>query len=153
LDLFSVLSVFSVVKQEGGVMALTAAQVTQVFEVAGVPQDGVGAVFASVATLFGAEFESYDMSAVVARITAKLSALTASQEARVTNLLDRYTAISATSPLQVRGSAAARGTLADYPAEREAIRVALGNVLGIAVPSGGFMAEAQRMARGTRVER
>jgi hypothetical protein len=134
-------------------VALTAAQVTQVFEVVGVPQDGVGEVFASVATLFGAEFESYDMSAVVARITAKLSALTASQESRVTNLLDRYTTISATSPLQVRGSAKTSGTLADHPAEREAIRAALGNVLGIAVPSGGFMAEAQRMARGTRVER
>jgi len=135
-------------------MALTAAQITQVFEVLGVPQDGTGEVFASVATLFGAEFESYDMSAVVARITAKLGALTSPQEARVTNLLDRHTAISATSPLQVRGSAKASGTLADHPAERDAIRTALGNVVGLAVPSGGFMAEAQRLAQGGgRVER
>lgn len=135
-------------------MALTAAQTTQVFEILGIPEDGTGEVFASVATLFGSEFESYDMSAIVDRIGDKLDALTASQEARVTELLARHTAISATSPLQVRGSAKATGTLADHPAEREALRVALGNVLGLAVPSGGFMAEAQRLARGGgKVER
>ncbi|MCY3019371.1 MAG: hypothetical protein NTW87_10150 [Planctomycetota bacterium] len=135
-------------------MALTAAQVTQVFEILGIPEDGTGEVFASVATLFGPAFESYDMSAIVARINAKLNTLAASQLARVTDLLDRHTAITATSPLQLRGTARASGTLADHPAEREAIRTALGTVLGVAVPSGGFMAEAQRMARGGgRVER
>jgi hypothetical protein len=135
-------------------MALTAAQTTQVFEILGVPEDGTGEVFASVATMFGAEFESYDMAAVVAKIGDKLEGLSASQEARVAELLARHAAISATSPVKVRGSAKASGTLADHPAEREAIRVALGNVLGVAVPSGGFLAEAQRAARGGgRVER
>ena len=135
-------------------MALTAAQTTQVFEILGVPQDGTGEVFASVATLFGAEFESYDMAAIVDKIGDKLDALTASQEARVVELLARHSAITATSPLQVSGTNAARGKLADYPAEREALRTALGNVLGLATPSGGFMAEAQRLARGGgKVER
>lgn len=88
------------------------------------------------------------MAAIVARIDAKLAALTASQLARVTELLDRHTAISATSPLQVHESSGGRGTIVHHPAEREAVRTTLGNVLGIAVPSGGFMAEARRMSAG-----
>jgi len=130
-------------------MALSAAQVTQVFEILGVPQAGSGDVIGSVATLFGAEFESYDMSGLVSRITAKLAALTAEQIARATTLLDRHTAITASSPLQVQAtSGGSRGILADHPAEREAIRSALGNVIGIAVPAGGFVAEVKRAARG-----
>lgn len=129
-------------------MPLTAAQTTHIFEILGVPQSGAGEVFASVATLFGAEYESYDMSSVVTKIGATLAALSAEQIARVTTLLDRHTAITSSSPVEVRESAEAKGTLANHPAEREYIRSALGNILGLAVPSGGFMAEAMRLARG-----
>ncbi|HYF49514.1 MAG TPA: hypothetical protein VEJ63_08915 [Planctomycetota bacterium] len=130
-------------------MPLSATQTTQVFEILGVPQDGSGDVFASVATLFGAEYETYDMAAIVSRINTKLAALTATQITRVTELLDRFTSITATSPLQVEASSAGQGVIVDHPKERDAIRVALGNVLGIAVPSGGFMAEARRLASGS----
>ena len=130
-------------------MSLTASQITQVYEILGIPQDGSGEVFASLATLFGPAFESYDMSAIVTKIDAKLSSLTTEQIDRVTALLDRHSAIGNSSPLQVSASSGgARGTLADHPAERETIRNALGNILGIAVPSGGFMVEAKRMAQG-----
>ena len=128
-------------------MPLTAAQITQVFEIIGIPQSGSGDVFSSVATLFGPEYESYDMTSVVTLVTERLNALGDTQISRVSTLLDRYTAITATSPLQVGESAGARGTLADHPAEREAIRAALGNIAGVAVPSGGFFAEARRIAR------
>ena len=130
-------------------MPLSATQVTQVFEILGVPQDGSGDVFASVATLFGPAYETYDMAAIVARIDAKLAALTATQITRVTELLDRFNSITATSPLQVEASSAGKGTIVDHPKERDAIRIALGNVLGIAVPSGGFMAEARRLSSGS----
>lgn len=129
-------------------MSLTATQTTQIYEILGVPQDGSGEVIGSIATLFGPEFESYNMGNIVTSIDAKLAALSASQLTRVTTLLDRYTAISASSPLKLNAASGARGTLVDHPAEREAIRLALGNILGIATPSGGFMAEALRGARG-----
>ena len=129
-------------------MSLTAAQITQVYEILGVPQDGTGEVFGSVATLFGPAFESYDLASIVTRVDAKLAGLSASQETRVTALLARHAAISASSPLKLKAASGAQGTLVDHPAEREAIRVALGNILGIAVPSGGFVAEALRAARG-----
>src|ERR1043165_3485060 len=89
-------------KTGGLPMPLTAQQTTQIFEILGVPQDGSGDVFASVATLFGPAYETYDMAAIVSRINAKLAALTATQITRVTELLDRQTAITATSPLQNR---------------------------------------------------
>ena len=131
-------------------MSLTTAQITQVYEILGVPQDGAGEVFGSVATLFGPAYETYDMSAIVSKINTKLAGLTSEQIARVTTLLDRHTTIGNSSPLQVSAAAGgAKGTLADYPAERETIRSALGNILGIAVPSGGFVAEAKRAAQGS----
>ncbi|HYG77795.1 MAG TPA: hypothetical protein VEK08_22505 [Planctomycetota bacterium] len=130
-------------------MPLTAAQSTQIFEILGIPQAGSGAVVGSVATLFGPQFETYDMLGIVTQINSRIVALSAEQITRITALLDRYSTITASSPLQIQASSGgARGVLADHPAEREAIRAALGNVLGVAVPSGGFVAEAQRQARG-----
>jgi hypothetical protein len=130
-------------------MSLTAAQISQVYEILGVPQGGAGEIVGSIATLFGPAVDAYDMSAIVTRIDAKISALSAEQIDRVTALLSRHAAIGSSSPLQVSASSGgARGTLADHPAERETIRTALGNLLGVAVPSGGFIAEAKRAAQG-----
>ena len=135
-------------------MPLTAAQTTQIFEILGIPESGSGDVFASLATLFGPAHETYDMAGVVTRVNARLAALSGTQLARVSELLDRHTTISATSPLSVAQSSAGKGTLVHHPAEREAIRHALGNILGIAVPAGGFMAEARRLFDGVgKVER
>lgn len=134
-------------------MALSAAQVTQVFEVLGIPQNGSGDVIGSVATLFGPAWETYDVAAIVTRVDARLAALTVAQEARVAGLLERWDAIGATSPLRVVEAADARGTLANHPAERAAIRYALANLIGVAAPSGGFAAEAQRGAGGAEISR
>ncbi|MCZ7646925.1 MAG: hypothetical protein M5U26_16825 [Planctomycetota bacterium] len=123
-------------------MALTAEQTTQIFEMLGIPEGGNGAVLSSVATLFGPAYESYEMSGFVDLVNARLAGLSASQEARVGELLARWSAIGATSPLTVAAEGAARGTLADHPAERAHLRLALANVIGIAVSSGGFAREA-----------
>ena len=130
-------------------MALTAAQTTQIYEIFGVPQNGSGAVVSAVATIFGPVCESLDMSGLITRIDAKLSALTTEQIARVTALLLRWDAITSTSPLRVTQSAATRGIAVDHPAERASIRAALGNIIGIAVPSGGFVAEAMNAQQTT----
>jgi hypothetical protein len=134
-------------------MSLSADQVTQVFEILGVPQDGVGATFEHLATRFGPEFESFDLSAVVTHITTKLNALTTSQLDRVTPLLTRWDALTSTSPLQVLTASGSAGTLADYPAERAQIRASLSNILGIYVPKGGFAAETARVLGAGSVTR
>lgn len=134
-------------------MALSAAQATQVFEMLGIPQGGSADAIGSVATLFGPAWETYDVSGLVALVNARLAALTAAQEARVAEVLARWSAIGPASPLQVREAAGSRGTLADHPAERAALRGALANLLGIAVPAGGFAAEAQRLNGGTQLTR
>ncbi len=130
-------------------MALTSAQTTQIYEIFGVPQNGSGAVISAVATIFGPVFESLDLSALVTKIDTKLSALTSEQIARVTTLLSRWDAITSTSPLRVTQSAATRGIAVDHPAERAAIRTALSNIIGVAVPSGGFAAETARTLQTT----
>ncbi|HEY3323178.1 MAG TPA: hypothetical protein VGP72_22180 [Planctomycetota bacterium] len=131
-------------------MALSAGQVTQVFEILGVPQDGDAEFFSALAEHDGPAYDGVNLSVLVGKINAKLTALTAEQIVRVSALLSRHTAITSSSPMQLSAAGSARGKLADYPAEREAIRTALGNILGVAVPSGGLMAEAQRK-RGGRI--
>lgn len=130
-------------------MALSAAQKTQVFEIFGIPETGSGTSYPELMGEFGASGDTYDMSRVLSQVTSILNALSASQEARVAALLTRHAAITSSSPLQVHGAAGgARGVLVDHPGEREAIRAAIGTIVGVAVPMGGFVAEAGRKARG-----
>jgi len=130
-------------------MALSAAQKTQVLEILGIPELGTGVSYPELTGAFGAGGEAYDMFRVVTQVSSLISAMSASQEDRVVALLTRHAAITSSSPLQVTGAAGGvRGVLVDHPAEREAIRAAIGNIVGVAVPSGGFVAEAGRRARG-----
>ena len=85
-------------------MALTSAQITQVYEILGVPQNGVGQVVGAIATPFGPVCDSCDFGALITKIDARLAALTTTQIARVGNLLTRWDAIGSTSPLRVSGS-------------------------------------------------
>lgn len=134
-------------------MALTAEQVTQVFEVLGFPEHASGSVVLELTGLFGPQFESYDVSAVRDLLAARLAGLSASQEARTAELLARWSAIGATSPLTVAKEGSAAGTLADHPAERAHLRRALANTIGFAVAGGGFAAEAAARAGRGRIVR
>jgi hypothetical protein len=130
-------------------MALTAEQRTQVFEILGIPESLAGWVLVDVTGEVGPGSATTDLSAMKDLIDGFLNVLTATKEARVVELLARYAAISASSPLQVRGGAGgARGVLVDHPAERELLRDALSTVIGVVVPQGGFVAEAKRRASG-----
>ena len=60
------------------------------------------------------------------------------------SLISRFMEIEV-SPSKVTSSAAGTGgRLADHDVERENIRQALSNIIGLAVPEGGFIAEIQR---------
>jgi hypothetical protein len=133
-------------------MALSSAQVTQVFEVFGVPENGGGDVVSEAVSLFGPVCDSYDLSAIVTKLNARLSALTSSQIDRVTALLERWSAITSSSPLKLAHSGGSQGTIVDHAAERAAIKQALSNITGWAVSGGGFAAEAER-GRGNVVSR
>src|SRR5207302_542179 len=80
----AVLSIQKILYKGEHTMSLTAPQITQVYEILGIPQDGSGEVFASLATLFGPAFDSYDMSAIVVKIDSKLSGLSDERVDRVT---------------------------------------------------------------------
>ncbi len=130
-------------------MALSAAQTSQLYEVFGLPQGGLGYDAAQVANLWGPAGEAYDFTAHVTALTTKLAALSASQETRVTTALTRWDVITSYDPLKIhRSTTGGEGTIVDYPAEREAIRQTIGNVIGYYVPRGGFVAEIQRAAGG-----
>ena len=142
-------------------MALTAAQITQVFEVFCVPQGGAATAVIAVSSRSGgiaieqATTEAYEFAAVVTDLTAKLAALTATGETRVTTLLTRWDTLTSYDPLRIhKASGGAEGEIVDYEKERCNIRAALANIIGFAVPGGGFAAEARRnFGAGCRVMR
>src|SRR6185295_8488421 len=123
-------------------MALSAAQITQVYEILGVPQSGSAEIVGAMATPFGPVCDSCDLSALVTRIDARLAALSTTQIARVSSLLTRWDAITSSSPLQVSGPGHSGGTVADHPQERANIRREIINLVGVFVPNGGFANEA-----------
>lgn len=125
-------------------MALTAAQVTQVFEIFGIPQNGAGDVAIQASSPDGPLCETYDFSALATKLSARLTALSSEQVARVVTLLTRWDAVSSSSPLRIARSGGGSGTIADHPGERAAIRFALSNLVGFAAAPGGFAAEAAR---------
>lgn len=126
-------------------MPLSNAQITQVFEIFGVPQSGSGDVASQVASVFGPVSNAFDFAAIATKLNDRLAALSDTQTARSGTLLARWDALTSSSPLRITQSAKANGVFADHPAERAAIRTALTNVIGFAAPSGGFAAEATRV--------
>ena len=128
-------------------MALTTAQTTHLFEIFGIPQNGAGDIFASVVTLFGPEYETYDLSGIVSKLNTRISVLSAAQEARITALLTRWDTLTSYNPIKLEQAGDVQGTIADYEQERANIRKALSDILGFSTPSGGFAAEAKRAVR------
>lgn len=112
-------------------MALTATQTTQIFEIYGLPQGGAAAVVHGATSLWGPYFESYDVSTLVTKLNASITALTSTQESEVTALLTAYfTTIGDSSQLKVYADGTTSGTLVDRPAELSYYRNKLSNILG-----------------------
>jgi hypothetical protein len=123
-------------------MALTAAQITQVYKVFGLPQSGSGALVFTDLAPRGTVVSTIDMNQPATALSQRLAALTAEQESEVGALLQEWAGITDYSELRVnaegRGEGRAAGRLADDEARRENIRRTLGNVIGFYAPPGGF---------------
>lgn len=120
-------------------MALSAAQKTQVYEILGLPQNGI---FVNVISLgpYGPIVDTNTFTAVITLINAQLTALSAEQITRVAILLDRWTAIGSTNPQAITDKAGS--TITDYEAERAAIARGLKNIIGVQTPE-----QTQRIMR------
>jgi len=129
---------------------LTAAQITQVFKIFGLPQSGSGALVFTDLAPRGTVTSTFDMSRPAATLNEKLAALSASQEGEAGALLNEWASITDYSELRVnsegKGEGRAMGRLADDQARRENIRRTLGNLIGFYVPPGGFVAVAAQTA-------
>ena len=129
---------------------LSAAQITQVFKIFGLPQSGAGALVFTDLAPRGAVTSTFDLSQPVAALNAKLASLSLSQESEAAALLNEWASITDYSELRVysqgKDAGRAAGRLADDEVRRENIRRTLGNVIGFYVPPGGFVAVACRTA-------
>lgn len=130
-------------------MALTAAQTTQVFKIYGIPQSGSGTlVYRMADNLSVPLMQPFSFTAVVDALNAALAALTASQEAEVVALLTAWSDIGDYDELRVSQDGGTAGRIVDRDVRRQNIRDTLANILGVAMPRGGFSTEARRLAGG-----
>jgi len=132
-------------------MSLTATQIAQIFKAFGVPQAGAGFAVAEFSTLFGPFAETYDYSALVTALNARIAALNAEQETQAAALLAEWETITDYSELAVDQAAGAGGTLSNHARRRDRIRDTLANLLGFYCPPGGFVASVR--PRGGRLTR
>jgi hypothetical protein len=110
---------------------LTPLEISIIYEIMGVPENGNAYIVYAVATIMGAFGQAFDFSTVVAQLAAKLAALSAEQITRVRVCTDRWQALE-TSQGAIRGRT-------DYRAERRSIRNRLAGVIGFAAPQDGFL--------------
>lgn len=133
-------------------MALSATEKIQFYQIVGLPAAGSGLVLTSLVHVPFSNTQSWeptwnvgDFSDLITAVDAKLAAATAEQITRMQSLITRFMEIEV-SPVQIRQTATgAAGIIADHGKERENIRQTLANVLGLAVPEGGFISEIQRV--------
>lgn len=146
-------------------MALTAAQISKVFEVIALPESGSTTLVTNLVhypytntSTWEPCWNTGDLSGLVARIKVNISLMNATTETIVTGLLTTWDDIGSTNPLRVTSSQQAAGVLVDNDKQRELIRQRVGNLIGLAVPQGGFLGEMQRvygirLGAGTPVNR
>jgi len=132
-------------------MPLSAARrVTLIGEILGLPLDANGTIVTALThfpfsnvQVWEPAFNHGTYTNLIAAIDAKLLAMTAEAQAAIESLVDEFLPIH-TSPLKVDGSVdGSKGRLIDHEAQRENIRQSCANILGIAVPRGGFLAEVR----------
>lgn len=135
-------------------MSLSAEEITKCFEIIGLPQSGKMTVITgfthipgrSLAATWSPTYTEGDCADLVAKVTTKLTTeLTATQETIVKALLANWDTIGSTSPLRVEsaGVSGTSGVLHDAAKERRNIRNEIGQIIGLWVPDGGFIADAQ----------
>ena len=121
------------------------------YEILGLPQQGTAIVIdnltnrtATIASSVEGKTYTHDFSNIITAVEARLTALSTAQETIVDVHVARWTELL-TKPVQVaQGATGGSGTLADYPKEREEIRERIGNIVGVAIPHGGFMESARK---------
>ena len=126
--------------------AFTDNEIAQIFEIFGVPQGGRGVIVTSLSRLppslaaaWEATWTAGDFTAVVNEVLARIEAAAEPQRTRVRQLLTRWDELGGAPTLQLRGNIELHAAR-----ELDRVRERLGNLLGVAVPPGGFLGEARR---------
>lgn len=138
-------------------MSLTSGETTLLYELLGIPECDEGLWVPQMASLTGPFSETFEWASIKTDLESRLSTMagdSTGREARVQTLLATYTTISQDPMVVSQSASGARGALVDRPRQVQQLRDAVATIIGIAVPSGGFIAEMRlRSGGGTRVTR
>lgn len=123
----------------------TAAEVTKLFKIYGIPQNATGFVAGRIISLYGPGGNVYEFSALVSQLNSQLALVSATQYAEIQALIVEWDAITDYSELIVDSDNKSSGQLVDHAKRRDLIRATLSNILGFYVPKGGFFTDASAM--------
>lgn len=133
-------------------MPFSAAERIRILQIFGIPPDGTGIIaldmahnVASLSNVWEPTYTTGSFTQLLAAVDDKLTNADAVQITNVQELITAWECIEA-SPMKLDGSSTgATGTVIDHPTQRENIRWEMGQIFGICIPKGGFMAAAERM--------
>ncbi len=129
-------------------MALTPAQSTKVFEILDLPNKVNAFGVLRISHVVGPTGETFDLAAIQTEINSAITALTAAEEAEMTDasdgLLTEWDLVK-NRHQRLFDDGGTKGIIFDADMGRERIRERMSNLLGVFVPKGGFMAEYRRI--------
>ena len=125
---------------------------TLITEIYGLPESGRAIINTSLShrppslsNTFEPTYATGNFSNLITVIKDQVALANENQVLQVRALLTRWSAITSYKPMSINtGTSGEQGTIIDYDREREGIRTAVANTLGVACPIGGFLADAQR---------
>ena len=132
-------------------MALSTTEQSTLFQIMSLPENGACLIvtalvhwpYSSTQT-WNPNYNTGDMSNMVAAIRNLMTTCSAGQETALKARIVDWNTVGPCNPLKVEAVAGGpSGCLVDNDKLRQNIRVEVGNVLGVAVPPGGFLAEVQ----------
>lgn len=138
------------------VSPLSTTEIFKCFKIFRLPIAGSATVPFRVVSLYGPTQEAYSFTQLVTSLTTILNATTDDQNTAIRALIATWDNETLDSNITfVDSDAGTNGRLYNADALREQIRQALADIIGFAVPSGGFMAEVSRATpyRGPRLIR
>jgi hypothetical protein len=136
-------------------MALSSTERETAFHIFGIPKGAAGFSVDILASIFGPAGTTFDFTAVVNKLTALLDTVDTSADriAMVQALILEWNTITSYSETEVYQGAGSGGVLAHDERRRQNIRDRLGDLIGFACPTGGFMAEIRGRKGSFRIRK
>ena len=122
--------------------ALDSTEIHKIFKMVRLPQSGAATVAQRLVSLFGPSQDPYSFSATVTALNGILTATSDDQNVTLRALIAIWDAEQLdVNDTEIQSDGGTSGNVYSASKRRANIRTTIGDVLGFAIPTGGFMPE------------